>query len=248
VVEAYVKFLTAYREHFPELMDASNDPKNPAQALRALVEYTREYKDDKFTPIYTEISGSVPMDETHRLFFRMDSVLEVAKMIRSREHKTGTTLNRQWEDQWSLGVQTGTYNHVLHCLYRPEHIWGVEINGVFFQKTMKKFKRVPARRSMKMMNVWYWNTLDLMLRLDWEMERLMEAKAEDPVLMAFPLRPSACTNWFGCAMLDFCRSWPNPLQNCYAPPMGFVVKYWDPREDESKHIFHFEKGPEEVLG
>jgi hypothetical protein len=251
LLEAYMKLTAHYRQFFPEMVDITNDPKTPTQALAALREYVKVYKDEKFIPIYTEISGSVPMDETHRIFFKIDSIIEVDGLIRSREHKSGTTLNRQWEDQWVLSMQTGVYSHVLYCLYPKEKVWGVEMNGTFFLKTMKKFKRVPARRNMEMMNVWYWTALDHMYKLDWEMSRLAECKKEDPVMMCFPMRSTSCTNWFGCAYHDFCMVWANPLQHCYEPPMGFRQKYWDPREDEekAKKIMHFDKvqRPEEAV-
>jgi hypothetical protein len=239
IVQAYTLFHDYYRRSFNPMMDETNAPKNPSNALKALVQYAIEYKDDHFTPIYTEIAGTVPMDDTHRLHFRMDSILDIGGEIRSREHKTGSTLSRQWTDQWSLSVQTFVYNHVLHCLFPREKVWGVEINGVFFQKKENKFTRVPARRNIGMMKVSYWNALYQMLAIEQNMNLLLnECKEGDEVMMCFPLNPESCTKYFGCIYHDFCMAWANPLQNCHEIPFGFKVDHWNPADrSEAKHVF-----------
>jgi hypothetical protein len=240
IKDAYLKFNEHYRK-FPELLlDDVYTPKNPANALKALVQYCNEYKDDKFTPIYTEIAGTVPIDENKVLHFRMDSIVEEDGMIRSIEHKTGSTLSRQWTDQWSLAIQTGTYNHVLYCLYPAENVWGVEINGVFFQKKENKFQRVPARRNLSMMNAWQWNVCHTMNMIDFETKRMFDVKEDDEVMEAFPQNPTNCTKYFGCRYHDYCLAWANPISRCDEVPLGMKQEWWDPAEEEStaKHIFH----------
>lgn len=244
VGEAYTLFYNHYRQFFPDIMDEVNAPKNPANALRALVQYCREYYDDKFTPIYTEIAGTVPIDEGKALHFRMDSILQMPDgMMFSREHKTGSQLSRQWTDQWSLSIQTGTYNHVLYCLFPAEQVWGVEINGVFFQKKENKFMRVPARRNLSMMNVWQWNVCHVMNMIDFETNRMYDVKESDEVMEAFPMNPTNCTKYFGCKYHDFCMAWANPIQRCDEIPTGFKVEYWNPKDEETKakHVFNLEK-------
>jgi len=236
---AYNLFLNHYRQFFSEEMDSVNAPKDPANALRALVQYAIEYAREEFTPIYTEVSGTVPIDKDHVVHFRLDSILEVDGLIRSREHKTGSQLSRQWTDQWSLAVQTFVYNHVLCCLYKPEQVWGVEINGVFFQKKENKFARVPARRNLNMMQTSYWNVLDYIHRMDRDKERLMnDCKEVDDVMMCYPMNPTNCAKYFGCRYYDFCMAWANPLQRCDEVPMGMKVEYWDPSLEESKYRFN----------
>jgi hypothetical protein len=240
---AYKLFFEHYRQFFPELMDEVNAPKNPANALKALVQYCEEYKEDRFVPIYTEIAGTVPVDDGKVLHFRMDSILEAQdKMIFSREHKTGSQLSRQWTDQWSLAIQTGTYNHVLYCLYPAEQVWGVEINGVFFQKKENKFQRVPARRNLHMMNSWQWTVCHIMNMIDFETKRMFDVKESDEVMEAFPCNPTNCTKYFGCRYHDFCMAWANPITRCDEIPMGFKTEWWNPAEEEStaKHVFHLE--------
>jgi len=240
---AYKLFLDHYRQFFPEIMDEANAPKNPANALRALVQYCEEYKEDRFTPIYTEIAGTVPVDDGKVLHFRMDSVLESQDgMIFSREHKTGSQLSRQWTDQWALAIQTGTYNHVLYCLYPAEQVWGVEINGVFFQKKENKFQRVPARRTLPIMNSWQWTVCHFMNMIEFETKRMFDVKESDEVMEAFPCHPTNCTKYFGCRYHDFCMAWANPISRCDEIPLGFKTEWWNPAEEEStaKHVFHLE--------
>ena len=56
-------------------------------------------------------------------------------------------------------------------------------------------------------------------------------------MTAFPMNPTSCTNYFGCAFHDFCMAWPNPLRRCGEPPIGFVEQHWDPTQEEVKHKF-----------
>lgn len=240
IAAAYLLFLEHYRKFFPETMDDVNEPKTPSNALKALVQYCTIYKDDKFIPKYTEIAGTVPIDDKRVLHFRMDSILEIEGMIRSREHKTGSQLSRQWIDQWSLSLQVGTYNHVLYCLYPHEEVWGVEINGTFFQKKENKFQRVPARPNIGMMNSWHWTVLHIFNMIDFETNRLMDVKESDPVMQAFPCNPTNCTKYFGCRYHDFCMAWSNPLQRCDEVPQGFKEEWWNPAEEETTAniVFH----------
>ncbi len=240
ISQAWTLLTDYYRKSFPPELDEAYAPKNPGFALNALMAYAKEYASDwqKQKVLYTEIAGTVAMDDTHMLHFRMDSILESEGMIKSREHKTGSTMNRQWTDQWSMAIQTWVYNHVLYSLFPKEKVWGVEINGTFFQKKGTKFLRVPARRSLPMMESGYWNVLHWMLELEWEMERMQACTEGDPVMMCFPTNPSHCTSYFGCKYMDFCMSWPNPLQHIDEVPLGMKVEHWDPRKEDSKVTFN----------
>jgi hypothetical protein len=244
VSKAWTLLSDYYRKFFPPEMDETLAPKNPGFALNALMAYAKEYQHELPTQrvLYTEIGGTVAMDDTHVIHFRMDSILEniADGMIRSREHKTGSTLNRQWTDQWSLAVQTWVYNHVLYSLFPKEKVWGVEINGTFFQKKETKFLRVPARRQLGMMEVGYWNTLSWLLDLEYDMERLQTCTDADPILFCFPQKPDHCTAYFGCKYLDFCIAWPNPLRRIDEVPLGMKIDFWDPRDEETKVNFNVE--------
>jgi hypothetical protein len=243
ILDAYTKLVTYYRQFFPEIMDDTYHPKTPAMALKALLEYTKEYANESFTPLYTEIAGTVSLTDKIQLHFRIDSILETIDGIKSREHKTGSQLSRQWTDQWALKMQTGVYNHVLYCLFPHEKVWGVEINGTIFSKKNIQFSRVPARRTLQAMEVWYWNTIWWVEEIERDKEKLMECKPEDTILKCFKMNTENCTKYFGCKYHAFCLAWPNPLNRIDEVPIGFKIEYWDPAAEEidAKHIFRVGK-------
>lgn len=241
VIEGWSLLNDHYRQYWGPEYDAGNAPKNPGNALRALMDYVHEYRGEEATQhvLYTEIAGTVPVSEARVLHFRMDSIIAIDRGFISREHKTGSTLSRIWTDQWAQSIQTGTYNHVLYCLYPYEQVQGTEINGTFFQKTQNKFQRVPCRRSKEMMRDWFWTVLHTMDLLEWDTDRLMTKCSDgDDVLMAFAKNPTSCTKYFGCRYADFCLAWPNPLRKCAEVPMGMKVEWWDPSAEESKQVFN----------
>ena len=244
ILHAYELFTTYYRQFFSEMHDEIYHPKTPPMALKGLLEYCKEYKFDKFTPLYTEIAGSVTLNDKHTLTFKMDSILDTPDGIKSREHKTGSQLSRQWMDQWALKVQTWVYNHVLYCLFPRDRVWGVEVNGTIFSKKDIKFQRVPARRTIEAMEVGYWNMIDWCDSIVHEFERLDSCKETDSTLRAFPMNTENCTKYFGCTYHDYCLAWGNPLARCSEVPMGMKVDYWNPKaeESEAKTIFRIAEG------
>ena len=251
IVGALNAFMVHYRK---KLTDPETDllyrPKDPDAVIIALAQFAGKYQHDlrDNEKLYTEISGSVPVDEKRVLYFRMDSILRERERgyIFSWDHKTkGGDFNRQWEEKFHLGIQNGTYTHCLYCMYPDEMkaglIKGVEFCGTSF-KYLKKggsvnpqgyviaFKRVPAWKSPKQMNIWLWNTVDLLDDLDRDMDRLSSCREDDPVMMAFRMNPNSCADYWGCAFHDYCLTWQNPLRHCFEPPIGFKEEFWDPRE------------------
>lgn len=240
ISEAHEKLTTYYRSFFGPEMDAVNHPKNPARALVALAEWVVEYHGERFTPIYTEIAGSVPISPDRVLHFKMDTILEVDGLYRSRDFKTAGQLSRQWIDQWKLADQMFAYYHALRCLFPGDLVWGMEVDGAIFNKTKMQFHRVPVRPTPEMMEQWLWNAnyhVDQIYEHYW---RLSEASTSDGCLAAFPQHRKSCTDYFGCSYLDFCLAWANPLQRCEEIPFGFERRFWDPREEQklAKNVFN----------
>lgn len=249
VIAAFDKFLVYFRKSFPPETDGMFKGKTVDNAFTVLSQYANypEYRRDLETHevLFTEIAGSVAIDASRTLFFRQDSILKDRKTgkIRSREHKTGSR-TWMWEEQWLLAGQIGTYNHVLYCLYPREMVEGVEMNGSFFlnrkspAKSEDIFRRFLIRKNQGQMQVW----LDAVRFYMWEIEReykiLGDCKEEDQTLTCFPLRDNSCQD-FGrmCEFHDFCLAWPNPLQKCFEPPMGFKVEFWDPTVKPAKETF-----------
>lgn len=246
--ESLKAFINHYRLKFPPETDDFFKGKSPAGFVALLTKYADTYASDpyEYEPLYTEISGSVPISDQpeRRLHFRMDSILRRRKdgMVCSLEHKTtGLSLNEAWKAQHELSLQVGTYTHVLHCIYKLEEILGVLINGLSIRLLKSghviELERVPVFKTFSHLQTWIWEINDLWDTTEFEMDRLMNScKEDDEVLMAYPRRTEACMDFFRkCTYHDFCCTWSNPLQHCDEPPLGFKEEFWDPREMDTRH-------------
>jgi len=246
LVSAGEIFLDIYRPQFPEDTDDLFGGKTPDGWMNAIAHYVNEYKKDfdKYEILYTEIAGTVPIDDKRKLHFRMDSVLKERssqkKISRDLKTKNGnfTGKNGQvWADEKQLGIQNGTYTHALYCLYPPEEVKGMVFDGLGVWRTPKgreykcDFMRTAAYKNKVQMQVWLWQVSTIYDRLEDELAYLSVCQDSDQVMEAFPLRTENCTKYFRtCPYHDFCCAWPNPLQKCFEPPMGYKVEFWDPRK------------------
>ena len=234
-IKAFNKFLEIYRQTFTEDTDELYEPKTPMSALKMLSKYTTDYASDvrDFKVLYGEVGGTVSLSEDRTLAFRLDTICQEEKGIFSLEHKTTKkTLNRTWFDQWELKIQVGTYAHVLHCLFPNENIIGVKINAASFMKTEQNLQRKLVDTPLGYMQNWLWSTLNWTDHLFYNMENLNECKEDDPIMFAFPMITESCTKYYGCRYLDYCKTWSNPLQHCYQPPLGMKIEYWNPLEQK----------------
>lgn len=239
IMGAYLAFEKEYRKVFPKDTDYLMNQKTPDRALQALVEYATKYRADldDYEVLFTEVGGTVPLFGDLVLYYRMDSILRErrTKLIVSLEHKTaGSEWN--WDIQWPLSIQVGTYTHALYCFFPPEEVKGVIINGAVFKKTKAPsfaFPRAPVYKTQEQMQGWLQHTQLRAKQVLTEYEILSSCSADDLVLDAFPLRPVSCTKYFGCPYHAFCTAWQNPLQHCEDVPMGFIQEFWDPRKDET---------------
>jgi len=89
------------------------------------------------------------------------------------------------------------------------------------------------------MRTWYQTTRHYTSELEQDTGLLAIESDSDIVMQSFPMRTTSCSNWFGCAYHDFCTAWPNPLQRCDEPPLGFKIEFWDPRSEEMRHQMEF---------
>lgn len=258
---AFNAFLTHYRKQFPPQTDVNHRPKTPEAVNQALVNFGVTYFNDldenellrnpQTNEPFTEISGTVPIDERRVLYFRMDSLLQRKSdgMIFSWDHKTtkGNYITYpSWDQQFYLSIQNGTYTHCMYCIFDPSQVLGVEFCGVGFtylkrnQEYRSELKRVPAFKTPEQMNVWLWTVIDLYNDIERDFDRLSHCKEGDEVMMAFPINPGGCTKYRGCEFHDFCMLWDNPLRHCQEPPMGFRQEYWDPREKDARNKMELE--------
>lgn len=260
IIGAHGKFMGYYRQHFPPDTDSLYAPKTPTAALAALIKFSEERRNDlienRLVEIggvkMTEIAGTVPVDEKRVLHYRMDSILERVSngRIFSWDHKTTKEkyiVGRQWQEQFHLSIQNGTYTHCLYCMFPIDQVDGVEFCGTGFEFLMRgsskrsagyhaTLVRVPTFKTPDQMNVWLWTVNDKLDDIDRDMDRLSHCSEGDSVMMAFSMNPKSCTDYKGCPFHDFCIAWPNPLQRCGFPPTGYRVEFWDPSKMEAKNV------------
>jgi hypothetical protein len=228
IMRAYLLFEDRYRQYFDPSTDAERAPKDPENALAALIEYTQHYQSDHFETLYTEVAGSVSIGQSRIAHFRLDAVVRDEGTITLLEHKTSSYFGASWQNQWSLSVQIGLYLHALQTMYPDEPV-RCKVNGCFFAKKGNSFLRVPIIKAKPAMQVWLDTENFWFSRLEQEMDQLAAASEDDQTLLAFPLNPTSCSTWSGCQFRDFCTSWANPLQRVHRAPIGFEVDWWDPR-------------------
>lgn len=239
VDEALMMFLAEYRQTFGPETDELFVPKTPSKADEAIKVYAQQFRSDlsDFKVLYTEIAGSVMINEHDVMHFRMDTILEDKDTGKkwSLDHKTGQRKGRTWTDKWLLSTAAGLYTHVLYCLYPREQVKGVKYRGTFFYKSKgPEFEEVPCWLTLPQMQNWLWTTNYWFNMLRSNYELLSQCNDEEEVMMCFPMNTESCTKYFGCAYHDFCTAWQNPLKKCEHPPMGFEVGFWNPKDGESK--------------
>ena len=254
---AYNAFLDEYRKVFHESTDEMYKPKTPTAVLAALMKFAEERSLDLIEnevvildgKKMTEISGTVPVDNNRVMYYRMDSIMrrKADGKIFSWDHKTTHARyikGCQWPEQFHLSIQNGTYTHCLYCMFPVEDVLGIEFCGAGFEHLTRGSKerspgyhvtlqRIPAFKTPDQMNAWLWSINDILDEISADMDALHHCNEEDPVLMAFRMNPNSCTNYRGCPFHDFCLAWSNPLQQCYEPPLGFKVEFWDPSAMET---------------
>ncbi len=245
---AFNAFMRKYREEFDESTDSLYSPKTPTAVLNALMKYAEERRNDlrEFKVLYTEISGTVPVDERRVLYYRLDSIMEQTEdgRILSMDHKSTKKFSKWWREYFHLSIQTGTYTHCLYCMFPIDQVLGVLYDGTAFEflprgsKTRPagyyvSFEQVPAYKTPEQMNSWLWTVNNILDDIEREMDRLYHCKEDEPVMMAFPMNPESCMKYLGCQFHDFCLSWQNPLQRCYETPIGFKQEFWNPAAMET---------------
>ena len=258
VIAAHTLFEDDYRKTYGCETDDIFEPKTPINAFFVLVEYAKTWANDLeiYDVLYTEIGGSVSIGEDRDIHFKMDSVLrhKPSGKIISLDHKTASSFYG-WDAQFGLSLQTGTYTHVLNCLFEADQVQGVVYNGLQMAKSVKgwaslknneplkvkspiDFMRVNASKNKHQMNVWLWTINNIYESIMLEYAALAAHDRDYSVLRAFPMREVACQSYGRlCEYHDFCMSWPNPLARAYEPPLGFKQEWWNPVEEPVKETF-----------
>ena len=257
VQKAYSEhFLPYYRQFIDEEDDEIYMPKVPHRAYLALAYYAsmrkifmRDYEvvHHNGKPM-VEIGGTINLTDDLEISFKMDTIVRSSHGIVSLEHKTGSS-TWNWGLQWPLSMQIGTYHHVLNCMYPPEDVRGVTVDGTFFKKTKDNpkldakdafrhfdFMEVPVYLNASAMNQWLNTAIHWVRMIQNDFESLSECSDSDLILNAFHMNSTGCTNWSGCQYQDLCRAWANPLQYTERPPIGFEVDFWNPLSSEQVRV------------
>ena len=260
VMIAYEKLRTYYRQYFSEDDDEIYSPKKPERALMALAAYAKHYAGDEFEVMehegqkMVEIAGTVAITPDMDLSFRQDSILQDSRGIFSREHKTASSL-WNWDEQWYLSTQVGTYHFVLESLYPSEEVAGVQMNAVAFKRTKDNakldeknpgrhfdFMRVNIYKQPEQMQLWYNNTIWWLELIKMNFNELANCSDSDSALFCFPQNPTDCSSYGRtCQYADFCRFWANPLQHLDRLPIGMEIDFWDPLKEEAQVELNIER-------
>lgn len=257
ITKAYQQFLATYvsgMEREAMLLEELHSSKTPSNALRALAEYAKIWHDEPNDTMYVEVAGTAPISDDRIIHTKTDAIRRFPQghrnegMIHSLEHKTTSRQTASWEEKWQILFQVGTYDHFMKCLFPPEEVYGVVINGAIFRAPLKSgksnnaFPRIPIHKTTEMWELWVNEANHWWDYLEWNMQQLYETSPSDRVMVAFPRNSYSCTK-FGCDFPELCSVHANPLQRCGVLPLGYKQEYWDPRrnEEDASKVVHTEK-------
>ena len=249
IAGAMARFNQYYREFFGPETDMDFGAKNPGSAQNMLEDYLkleRPYSLLKFGDrLATEIHGVVPLDmEGRKIHFRIDAMVKLdSGKIAFIDHKTTGSDRQMYQRAWSISGQMGTYDHVISCLYGADNCSGGFVELHIFRKETRTGKgndylSIPLNFGIEKKQQWLWTTTNWVIEIERNMEALIVAKEDHPVLMAFPQNESGCIKYNRlCSFFDICMARANPLTFA-TTPIGYRVEFWDPseRSKESEYL------------
>lgn len=231
------RFQETYRKYFDEVSDTMREPKTPARARMAALDYIAQYRNDNFKcPFGTEICGSIDLsprldnDAPFELHYQIDAIVEAPsgnKYI--LEHKTASRVDSTWGDVKALSFQVGLYSAVA-SMNLGTTLKGCIVNASVFRKNDHEHMRVPVSIDPQWLEIWLWNITDWCKSIQVDFESLIESQ-DSKILEAFPLNPEACADFAQpCQYIQFCKAWQNPINrpDPLRPPEGFIREIWDP--------------------
>ena len=226
---AYQEFITHYRKHFRPETD-SIYTKNPQKAQLALISYVERYEhlQEGWEVLQLETAGRCTLAPDVHQVYKMDAVVKKPDgTIWVIDHKTASKHTSSLDDSWNTSIQMWTYLHAAREMY-GDAVAGVIIDvSVFLKKDVDHY-RLTVQRTPAQMKSLYWSVLTHIDMLRWNISQLKSCSAEDEMMCAFPMNPTACTMFGRCPYLDLCMAWNNPLGR--GVPSGYIVKVWNPLE------------------
>lgn len=246
ILESFDIFNNHYRSHFDPSTDPIYSPKTPDRFFLMMQEYLQKYSDDhELYHVYkTEFGGTVQLSDHHSLTFKMDTILQELSsgLYLSFEHKTkgGNYIDRSYEIDHKMGVQVGTYTHVLNALFHPTNVSCVIINCMCFKKTKSPsfiLQRFPIFLTNEEMYIWLETTKSWLDRLESDLQHLSTETDSQDIMKSFPCNGRNCSKYGSvCAYQPLCMSWSNPLQHLHHRPIDMEVSFWNPLEENLREI------------
>lgn len=246
VKKSFSIFNEEYRKSFDPETDESFSPKTPARFMDMMIQYIKQYSSDphEYTVYKTEFGGTVHLSEKHSLTFKMDTILRNNKTGQyfSLEHKTkgANYIGHDFYITHLMGIQCGTYTHVLNSLFNPQEVDGVIINCLCMKKTKTPqyiLERFPIFLSNSQMFIWLENTKMWLDRLETDIHALFQCSESHDFLNAFPCNGGSCGKYGSiCPYQELCISWSNPLQHLHQRPVDMDIDFWNPLEENLREV------------
>jgi len=256
IEEACYLFYNAYRLQLGDESDGMFAPKDPANAMKTLMQYAQRFASDvrDYKVLGTEIGGTVLIAPDSAMYFKIDALLQRERdgKIICLDHKTSQRRMGNWSEQWLLSTQMLTYLHVLYCLFGEDNlVGGIRVRCSFFYKAKpSEFDEAIVEKSLSQMQAFVDSTRNWYDNLIYDTQYLKETDdTENPTLRSFAMNPNACFSYGRkCSYFDFCSAWANPLTRCEQVPLGFKREVWDPREQHTNITLDLTKPAEDQSG
>jgi hypothetical protein len=184
--------------------------KDRGSLIRTIVWYFEEFKDD--LPVLqidgkpaVELRVSAEADGGNTLVGTIDRVVlyDGAPFVMDQK-TTKSTLSSYYFRQYKPDTQMSQYTFLGNIVF-AEPVKGVLIDAAQIAVGFSRFMRSPTYRTQSELQEWYDTA---MLRI----EEAQRATREHH----FPMRPSACHQYGGCAFLEICSQAPEVRKNFLA--------------------------------
>lgn len=180
--------------------------------IRSIVWYLDQFRDDTAQPVVlssgapaVELSFQLPADDGVIFTGHLDRLAEFTDNLYVMDQKTtGTTISQRYFEQFSPDTQMSLYTFAGKAVFGAP-IRGVIIDAAQIAVGFTRFERGFTFRTDGQLNEWYDNT---MLNI----QRAQAATRE----AYFPMNPSACGNYGGCAFRAVCSRDPGVRKNFLA--------------------------------
>ncbi len=235
-------FQDEWREHYSgDIGDAKYPHKSLSSAVIALESYIRKHtyeEPDDFKVIYTEIAGSLELNEFDKIHFRLDGLLESSNGFIIPDHKTASSGGDRFKNSWDMHLQFAIYvlavSAFLENKPNQRKLPCVLVDGTIFTK-VPKHERVVFALNIEQLNAWIVQIHQLIARFYENLEFLEHEDIEALDMSCYPRRTVSCQNYYGrpCPFKEICWMGKNPLKLLAegSPHLNsFKQEYWNPMD------------------